>query len=365
VNFRRAFGALAATCLGLFPILSGCDLLGGPNVAGLDRAACPELGGAASGSYSDDVKANATIRAFVQASGDLFVLSQQAENEVTNACLRMGADLGVPAAQMQPRDGSPGARVNAACGAVDARIGAILQQGASAQLRATVSPPDCQVRADAYAQCAGQCNVNVDPGYIVATCQPGHLSGTCAGTCNGECNGTCHGNCAGGCSARGAQGECEGQCSGTCQGRCDATCHAQCQGTWQAPQCDVDARAPQAEAKCAASCKAHAEVTAQCTPARVSVVAAANFGDIPRLVATLNANLPVLVTTYLAFGRRLGADVEALVAAGADLPQVVGQAAAHGVACMAASVSAVASARASLTVSVQASASISGKAGAG
>jgi hypothetical protein len=357
---------LSATCLLLFTVVASCGELGGVNMAGLDRAECPELGGGAmNASFSAEAKANATIRAFVQASGDLLAVSQQAEAEVTNACLRMGADLGVPPDQMQPRDQSAGARVNAACGAVDARIAAILQQGASARLQATFTPPECRVQADAYAQCAGQCNVNVDPGYIIASCQPGRLSGTCVGTCSGECDGTCRGDCQGACSARNAQGQCEGHCGGQCHGQCTATCHAQCQGTWQAPHCDVDARAPQAEAKCAASCKAHAEVSAQCTEARVSVTASANVGDMPRLVATLNANLPALIKAEVAYGRRLAGDVEAMVAVGADLPQVIGEASAHAVACMAASVDACASARASLTVSVQASASISGKAGAG
>ncbi len=361
---RSLFG-LGAGLLGLGLVVSSCDELGQASTGGLARAGCPELGGGAMGAdFSSDAKASATIRAFVLASGDLSNVAQQAEAAVAGACTRMGADLGVPLEQMQPRDQSAGARVNAACGAVDARIAAILQQGAGVQLRTTYTPPQCNVQANAYAQCAAQCNVNVDPGYIIATCQPGHLSGTCDGTCSGECDGSCHGSCSGACSSRNAQGQCDGQCSGTCQGRCDATCHASCQGTWRAPHCDVDARAPQAEAKCAASCKAHAEVTAQCSPPQVSVVATANVGDFPRLVATLNANLPTLIMTEVAYGRRIGADVDALVQVGADLPQVLGEASAHAIACMAASAEAVASARASLTVSVQASVSISGKAGA-
>ena len=82
-----------------------------------------------------------------------------------------------------------------------------------------------------------------------------------------------------------------------------------------------------------------------------------------KLVATLRANLPALVTTEMAYGARIGADVQTLVRTGAELPQAFGQISAHAGACVAAAANACLSAQASIRVSVQASASISGKAG--
>jgi hypothetical protein len=82
-----------------------------------------------------------------------------------------------------------------------------------------------------------------------------------------------------------------------------------------------------------------------------------------KLVATLTANLPVLVRAELAYGKRIAADVQSLVQISADLPNIVGKAGAHAAACVAASADAVVHAQASLSVSVKASASVGGKAG--
>jgi hypothetical protein len=274
----------------------------------------------------------------------------------------MGADLGVPASEMQPVQGQNGGRASGACRPVFARIDAILRAGVSAQLKVDFTPPECRVTADAYARCAGECQVNVDPGYIIAHCEPGKLEGYCQGTCQGRCEGTCNGACAGNCSAQNAQGQCAGFCNGECRGQCTATCHAKCEGTWQAPRCNVNAKAPSVDAKCEASCKAHAEISAQCTPANVNVVAQAQgVADIERLVATLRANLPGLLRAQIGYGQRLFGAIEILVDAGADLPGVVADATAKGVACMSAASAVTVQAQASIRVSVQASASVSGR----
>lgn len=315
-----------------------------------------------SASFSAQAKANATIRAFVQASGDLMLLAEQIEAEVAAACLRMGRDLGVPEADMAPRKGAGGA-VAGACTPVSARIDAILQQGVSAKLTASVTPPECTVSADAYASCAGSCDVNVDPGYVVAHCEPARLSGTCEGKCVGQCDGTCRGACNGTCATKDASGACAGACSGSCEGKCDATCHVKCEGTWKAPRCEADVKGPSADAKCDASCKAHADFKAQCTEGKVVVSASVNTGDFPKLVATLSANLPVLIKAQIAYGKRLAGSIQALVEIGGDLPKAVGDATTKGVACMSAAANSVVSAQVSINVSVQASASVSGKAG--
>ncbi len=358
-------GAVVVACGGEFGA-------GGTGAAGaLGNFACPELqGGAMNASFEADARANATIRAFVTASGDLQTIAAKAEAEVGVACERMGRDLGVPPEQMTPRQNE--GRVAAACNAVSARMDAILRTGVSASVKADVTPPQCEVHADAEAACKGACNVNVDPGYVKAHCEPGHLYGRCEGTCSGQCAGTCNGECQGQCagqahaaagSAAGA-GQCAGQCNGTCKGTCTADCHGACTVDFKEPKCDVAVKAPSADAHCAGSCKAHAELTARCTEARVAVHATVNTGEMGKLIATLQANLPVLVTAEIAYGRRIAGDVQVLVQSGSELPSALGQLTAHAGACIAAAANATISAQASLRVSVQASASISAKAGA-
>lgn len=346
----------------LVVVVAGCENFG--PLDSLAGTACPELrGGAMNGMFTTDPKANGTIRAFVQASGDLDAVANAMEGQVADACMRMGVDLGLSPVQMQPTQGA-GGRAQGACGPVAARIDGILRAYGNAQLSVAYVPPECRFGADAYASCAAQCNVSVDPGYVVAHCAPGRLSGTCQGTCNGGCDGVCNGSCQGACSAAGPGGQCAGECSGTCHGQCSATCHAQCQGQWVAPRCDVDARAPSADAKCDASCKAHAEITAACTPARVWVQGGAQVADVARLAGTLQANLPALLTAQIGYGKRLAADIQALADVAVDVGRVLGDVGAHGAACIAGAGAVLGQAQASVQVSVSVSASVTGRVGA-
>jgi hypothetical protein len=352
--------ALTVMALPLVGTMGACGELGGVNTGGLGGLACPELGaGAASASFAADARANATIRAFVQASSDLMQVSGRVEADVAAACTRMAQDLGVPPSP--PAVGRPGGRAEGACQAVAARMDAILAAGASAKVNASYTPPECKVEGSAYASCAGQCNVSVDPGYVVAHCDPGQLSGQCEGTCQGSCEGTCNGACNGNCSAKNAAGQCAGKCDGTCSGQCTATCHARCEGTWKAPRCATEVKAPSVDAKCDASCKAHADLTAQCTEPKVTVQSSINVGDMPKLIATLQANLPTLLRAQIGYGERIAGDVQTLVQIGSELPGVLGDAGAHAAACVAAAANGVAQAQASLRVSVQVSAQVSGK----
>jgi hypothetical protein len=341
----------------------------------IDNLACPELGGGAqNATFEADAKANATIRAFVLASGDLAATAARVEGEVIAACQAMGRDLDVPADQMAPRPNE--SRVAAACNPVSAKIDEILQQGVSASIKTNVTPPRCDVSADVEASCKGQCSAQFDPGYVKAHCDPGHLYGRCSGTCSGRCDGMCSGQCEGTCQAQGAakvqggaaagagSGDCAGQCSGTCKGTCSADCHGNCSVDYQEPKCDVAMRAPSADAHCEGSCKAHADLTAQCTEAKVSVVTAVHTGGMPKLVATLQANLPALIKVEEIYGKRIARDIETLVQVGGDLPSAFGQLTTHAGACIAAAASACVNAQASLRVSVQVSASFSAKAGA-
>ncbi len=309
--------------------------------------------------YSANARANGKVKAFVVAARSLVDASTKMEALATTACRNMGRDLGVPDQAMAARNDEPGASAKAACGAVAAQINTILRAGI--QIQAQVQPPQCQANFQAKARCEGACDVQVDPGQIVAQCEPGKLSGYCQGRCEGRCDGTCQGTCQGQCSAVNAQGQCNGQCNGTCNGGCTATCHAKCEGQWQAPKCEGHVTPPSADAECNASCNATANLQAECTPAAVNVQTNANTEMAMRLANTLRVNLPYLLKAELGLGRRVAADVKVVVDVGAQLPKIIGDAGAQALACVAAAGQASVQASARINVSVQASASVSGQ----
>lgn len=313
-------------------------------------------------SFSENLRANAKIRAFVASAKSLQSVSFQMEALATDACMRMGYDLGVQPEFMTPQSNEPGAKVQAACGALSTQIDSILRQGVQVQVQ--VVPPQCSANLEARARCDGACDVSVDPGQIVAQCEPARLSGHCNGRCVGQCDGVCSGTCQGQCTAYDAQGRCVGQCNGTCDGGCSTTCHAHCQGEWQAPQCAGQVRPPSADAECNASCTAQANLNAQCTPAQVQVFGQPNVEMANRLFATLHTNMPNLMYAQIALGQRVLQDAQVVMQVGANMPNVVGDAGLQGLACIAAAADASARASASINVSVQASASVSGKVGA-
>jgi hypothetical protein len=123
-------------------------------------------------------------------------------------------------------------------------------------------------------------------------------------------------------------------------------------------------RPPSADAECNASCRAHANVNASCSPAVVRVAVSQNAQLAARLAATMQANMPLLLHAEVALGRRLLADADVVAQVGAALPRIVGQAGAHALACVGAATDVSARATMSIRVSVQASASVSGRVGA-
>jgi hypothetical protein len=356
---RRLPKALIA--LSTLGLLASCYSGG---VYGPLGATCPALSAAdpLSIRVSQNAVADAKVRTFLAASHDLVAVSVQMENEVLSACRAMAADLGVNPQQMNPSNPSqPGAAAQAACAAVAAQIDAIMRQGLSVRVQA--SPPQCQANLQAKANCEGVCSAVVDPGRIVAECEPARLSGYCSGTCRGQCDANCQGQCQGQCSAQSTNGQCMGRCVGTCTGNCDGVCHASCQGSWQSPQCQGYVQAPRVDAECNASCNARAEFQASCTPAQVSVTASHNADMVMRLARTLQVNMPLLLHAELALGRRLAQSARVVVSVGSQLPRIVGQAGAQALACIAAASNASVNASMRIDVSIQASASVTGKVG--
>jgi len=340
---------------GLAVVAMGALSCQGGRFGGLGGLACPYLvgeGDLLSAQISANARANAKIRTFLVAARDLNRVSMQMEAQAAMACSNIGRDLGLTDAQLAPRGNNPGALAQSACNAAAMQIDGILRQGI--QLRVQVTPPQCQANVNAKASCDAACNVDIDPGAVVVQCEPARLSGTCQGRCTGQCDGTCQGQCQGTCSASDAQGNCVGQCQGTCSGTCGGTCHVRCDGQWQAPHCEGSVRPPSADAECNASC----------TPAHVQVEGMQNVDLAMRLVATLRANLPGLLQAEIALGRRLVGNVRTVVNVGAQLPRVVGEAGAEGMACIAAASSASVQASMRINVSIQASASVTGRVGA-
>src|SRR6185503_2086772 len=77
-----------------------CDQLGA--LGGVGAAVCPELrgpGDVLGASFSGNVRANAKVRAFVQASKDMAAVSAAIEGQVADACRPIGTDLGIPPGQ--------------------------------------------------------------------------------------------------------------------------------------------------------------------------------------------------------------------------------------------------------------------------
>ena len=312
---------------------------------------------------SQNAVADAKIRTFLAASHDLVQTSVQMEGEVVNACRAIAIDLGANPALMNPSNpNQPGGGAQAACSVAAAQIDGIMRQGLSVRVQAT--PPQCQVNLQAKANCDGVCSAVVDPGRIVAECEPARLSGFCNGTCRGQCDANCQGQCQGQCTGQMSNGQCLGQCIGTCNGSCSGTCHANCQGTWQSPQCQGYVQPPRVDAECNASCNARAEFQASCTPAQVSVMASHNVDLALRLARTLQVNLPQLIHAELALGKRLTQSARVVVNVGSQLPQVVGRAGAEALACIAAASNATVNASVRIDVSIQASANVTGRVGA-
>jgi len=358
---QRLLGQFPKTLISvsLFGLLSNCY---GGGLYGPLGATCPALSAAdpLAIQVSPNAIADAKIRTFLAASHDLAAVSVQMENEVLGACRNIAIDLGINPAQLNPSNSNqPGAAAQAACAAASAQIDAIVRQGLSVRVQAT--PPHCQANLQAKANCDGVCSAVIDPGRIVAECEPARLSGYCSGTCRGQCDTTCQGQCQGQCSAQAANGQCMGHCQGTCSGNCDGTCHAYCQGSWQSPQCQGYVQSPRVDAECNASCNARADFQASCTPALVSVTASQNADMALRLARTLQINLPQLIHAELALGKRLTQSARVVISVGSNLPQVVGQAGAQALACVAAASNASVNASLRIDVSLQASASVTGR----
>ena len=209
-TLKRAFSTVGA--IGLLALVSGAgcsatDGTGTPtSCSGLDV----------------NVSAQATLKAFGQASSALKDAALEVEADWLRTCNAINADLGADTSKTTAAD---------ACGVLNAYI-----KNANVTVSIVVKG-ECHADVSAQAKCQADCNLpNCD---IKAKCEPGKLSVECNGSCSGTCDvqapsATCTGTCSGKCTADVAvacNGSCTGECSGTWEGNCEAGCTADFSGT--------------------------------------------------------------------------------------------------------------------------------------
>jgi len=390
---------LSAACGGGMGGLPGGGGLSGAGAGGMDSSCSGDFG--TSG-------AAAKLEAFLLATSTFVGTAAQLESSLKDTCLQMGAELGIPESEMAASGNTPA--VKAACDAVSAKLRSEMNDlRASANLRIAVvsTPPVCEVRVDAYAECAGSCDATYTPGSAQIQCEGGEIrggcsaqcegscsveasgtcSGSCEGTCSASCTGVCQGTCEGTCRTRAADGSCNGACQGTCSGTCSAGCTGSCSGqcvvraqascsgecrggcsvAMTEPRCTGTVTPPRIEAECQASCDARMNAQAECTPGSVEVTVTGNVASnleerVNHLKAALKMGLGNILAIKLKLERLAGA-ANAMGRTARDLPGAVGTLGLSAASCVSNAATALVPATGSITVSVEVSASVSGSAG--
>ncbi len=287
---------------------------------------------------------------------------------------------------------SPGSiSVTARCSPGDLEVQCAGTCNAGATCEGTVTAPVVNCTGTCSAQCSGTCDVSASAPSV-------DCSGTCGGKCSGTCDGvatpagssaTCAGDCEGKCDAKctyksgAVNAHCTGTCTGGCTGGCTATpgsagiscgasvsCKGGCTGTATAPSCtgELSALPPScnANANCEGSCQGHAEATASCTPPSVTLACTGTAtGDITKLIATLQTNLPILLQAAETQGALAVKAAGHVATAGAAVVANITSTGGKALACASAAVSASAKASVSVNVSVSASASVGSSASGG
>jgi len=249
---KRAFSTVGA--IGLMAMVSGAgcsatDGTGTPkSCAGLDV----------------NVSAQATLKAFGQASSALKDAALEVEGKWRETCNAINAELGEDATQKSAEK---------ACAVLNARVKKALAAGVTVSLQVE---SECHADVKVQGECQASCNLpDCD---VRAKCEPGKLSVACEGACEGTCDVqapsvACTGTCSGKCTADVAvacSGSCTGDCTGAWNGTCEGGCTAQFSGTCGGVcegKCDGANSSGTCNGKCEGSCsaKASGECSAQCT----------------------------------------------------------------------------------------------------
>lgn len=394
------------------PLMTNCSALN--SVAGAAGVESPDCSGEFSSGDFSQVKANAGLKGFLDASAKFNKAVVKMEADLIASCGELGKALSMKPEELkaEPKGGEGAKKV---CGAVSARVSAILKANAKGSLSIEITPPKCSANIDEMMKCFGECGSPVSPGELKASCQGGEISGKCEGKCEGsckveagaECKGSCSGTCEGKCeasfsgtcggkcdgtcdgkSSKGAacKGKCEGKCDasakgscgGQCEGKCDASCEvkgsADCKGECsggcsvevKSPKCSGEFKPPKVSVDCQAKCAAKGAASLECDPPGVKIaIKGESSADLQGLVTGLQAALPKIVKIQLGSAKALGTAAVGLVT---QLKGAVSGAASAGIkaaGCMKEAVEATVGASASIDVNVKASASVGGSASGG
>lgn len=328
-----------------------------------------------------ETHAAAKLEAFFAATVAWQDAAMGIQRDLLNACQVTGRALAMSDAEMNVN----GEDLEHLCATVDTRLRseiAALRESSHAELQIDSRPPHCEVSINAYSSCMASCEATVDPGSVDIQCEGGEIRGQCDAQCTGHCavqvdascTGTCEGSCEGTCTARNADGSCSGQCDGTCHGSCVADAQASCQGEcrggcsvqFREPYCTGTIRRPSASARCTASCNAHVEATARCTPGETHVAMSAGLdaegqARLARVQAAIHDGISQVLTIRTRVERLRAAGTQIVATAG-DIPQSAAAVGINAVVCATAAASALADASASVSVSVNVSVSLSASA---
>ncbi len=300
------------------------------------------------------------------------------ERDLVSACQVTGRALGMSDAEMSAN----GDDLEHMCSTVDTRLRSemdAVRGSGHAEFQVDSNPPHCEVSVDAYSNCMASCEATVDPGAVDLQCEGGEIRGQCDAQCTGSCavqvdaacSGTCEGSCEGTCSARNADGSCAGQCDGTCHGSCVASAQASCQGEcrggcsvqYREPYCTGTIRRPSASARCTASCDAHVEAHARCTPGETHVSMSGGLdadgqARLARVQAAIHDGVSQILTIRTRVERLRSAGA-AIVQSAPAIPESAAAVGINAVVCATAAAGAIAGASSSVSVSFNVSVSLS------
>jgi hypothetical protein len=360
---------------------------------------CPEyqVGSTIDSSTDVDVR----VHAFMQASADLGGLSASLRAAVKTACIGVATDLGAQdswSAHGDSDDAISNSGGTGACDVARAHAVAIMQGHVNANFALVVARGHCYPDFDAETKCEAGCQsqTKCTPGTVETRCTPGHLNMVCQDKCaeqsycegtidvQTQCEGSCEAECAGSCSGSctdeaghrtdndpSCHGKCKGHCSGTCNGRCQidvsegvqcgssVTCTGTCLGSYTSPRCESEFSPPTCtiDEACFESCRTHVVATAKCDPDTVKLLADVTVsGDVAKLVASIDKNLPPLLQTAEAQGHLSIDIIQSVVSSGSALISDSGNLSIHSVACATAAAKSLATTVGDLNVSVQAGA---------
>ena len=231
-----------AACGGKVPgggSLPGSDKVPGGGVPGGLAGASGEVDPNTCGNYAAMDGGN-KLKAFLQATKDLELQSEETVKVVKQSCEMIGREMGMGDADFQ-------GDTKAVCDKVYATLRDNMKVSFKAQagLKIVYKPAVCRVDIDAQAKAAAECE--------------GHANADVGATCTGACHGRCDGTCSGKAGTGGSGAQCDGQCSGTCHGSCEG--HA-----------NVNA-----SAQCRASASVKASVDVKCTEPELTVEANAKM----------------------------------------------------------------------------------------